>query len=426
MQQHGSRRHGWLSEQVKAALKDSSWVTVAWDWFQTLLGRAAEAVLWATMVFSCYLLVPGAAQPPAQVSSLAFILQFIALDIGGLGLNKAAQQQGLARWSYARIIAYILIGITLITVTISGIEHAVKLGAALQTWIEVSLVVARSVMTVLYSQAIHDLKHQAENMRERLRDLEGEVSSGHERVSSLERQLEGERREVGRLRVQLAEREQQVDTLTSQVSSGHERVSSLEQQARSGQSEVSSLRERLSKALEAAESAQAQLRVKERERAALLEALSSEQQTVERLRAQLVTEQERVFSLSERVSSGQPKARVSSPLKVSTGQNKVSSSSVQVDGKAVSSVQHEVSSSSVQVDSGQGHTGQVIHLDSKKRRDGSDERMLAEQIRELLQHEPKLSARAIAARLACSPTTAAKWKAIIESEGEQGQGCVND
>jgi predicted RNase H-like nuclease (RuvC/YqgF family) len=401
MQQHGRRKRPWLSDQVKETLRDSSWGTIAWDWFQTLLGRAAEAVLWATMVFSCYLLVPGAAQPPAEVSSVAFILQFIALDIGGLGLNKAAQQQGLPRTSYARVIACILIGITLVTVTISGIEHAVKVEASLQTWIEVFLVVARSVMTVLYSQAVHDLKHQAQSMRDRIRELEGEVSSGQERLSSLERQLESERREVSNLRVQVAEREQQVDTLTGHLSTGQQKVSSLEQQAKSGQGEVSRLRERLSQALEAAESAQAQLRVKERERAAFEEALNSEQQAVSRLRAQLVAEQERVFTLSERVSPGQQKPRVSSSSKVS--------------------------SQGVQVDTGQGHGGQVTPLDSKKRRE--DEHALAEQVRQLLSQEPGLSARAIAARLGCSPTTGAKWKAAVEQEthgGEQAQECINN
>jgi hypothetical protein len=175
-----------------------------------------------------------------------------------------------------------------------------------------------------------------------------------------------------------------------------------------------------------AESAQAALRVKERERAALSEALNSEQQTVERLRAQLVTEQERVFTLSERVSTGQQKPRASTQQKVSTGQGKVSSSGVQVDGSKVSSLEPQVSSLGVQMDSGQGQTGQVIHLDSKKRREAADERLLAEQIRELLKREPGLSARAIAVRLTCSPTTAAKWKGTIERENEQGQECVND
>src|SRR5690348_4132792 len=100
----------------KDRLRHSSWVTMTWDWFMTFLSRAAEPVLWVSMVFSCYQLIPGAPQPPASVGNSVFICQFIALDVGGMGLNKLAQRQGLGRWSYVRVIAYILIAVTLITV----------------------------------------------------------------------------------------------------------------------------------------------------------------------------------------------------------------------------------------------------------------------------------------------------------------------
>ena len=259
------QQQGWLPEQVKEALKDSSWVTIAWDWFQTLLGRAVDAVLWATMVFSCYQLIPGAAQPDPKVSLFAFILQFIALDVGGLGLNRMAQQQGLARWSYSRVIAYILIGITLVTVTVAGIERAVQVPDQVKAWIEVLLVIARSIMTVLYGQAIHSLKHQVQSTRNRIAELEAQVSSVQREVSSLRRQLESEQRTVSSLRVQVSEKQQEVDTLTGQLQSGQREVSSLKQQATSGQGEVSSLRSRLNTALSEAEGARAQLGVKQRE-----------------------------------------------------------------------------------------------------------------------------------------------------------------
>ena len=68
--------HNW-----KDLLRDSYWVTIAWDWFMTFLSRAAESDLWVTMVFSCYQLIPDAPQPPASVSNGVFICQLIALDV---------------------------------------------------------------------------------------------------------------------------------------------------------------------------------------------------------------------------------------------------------------------------------------------------------------------------------------------------------
>ena len=111
--------------KVKQSLGDSSWFTVAWEWFQTLLGRVCDFVLWVTMIFACYQLIPGAPLPSPQVSVVMFVLQFVALDIGGLSLLQIARRRGLERWSYVCWIAYILIGITLITIAYSGIQHAV-------------------------------------------------------------------------------------------------------------------------------------------------------------------------------------------------------------------------------------------------------------------------------------------------------------
>jgi hypothetical protein len=45
-----------------------------------------------------------------------------------------------------------------------------------------------------------------------------------------------------------------------------------------------------------------------------------------------------------------------------------------------------------------------------------EEKVLEAQIRTLLKTSPGLSGRAIAAKVQCSPTTANKWKSIIEKE----------
>jgi transposase len=76
-----------------------------------------------------------------------------------------------------------------------------------------------------------------------------------------------------------------------------------------------------------------------------------------------------------------------------------------------------------EVDSGQG---KVVKLDTARRRSGQDDSAIAEQIRNLLDKEPGLSGRAVASRLGCSPTTAAKWKSFFEDGGQTSTECVNE
>ena len=52
---------------VGDSLKESTWITASWEWLQKLLGRAVDAVLWTTMIFAGYQLIPGA--PPAPPRS---------------------------------------------------------------------------------------------------------------------------------------------------------------------------------------------------------------------------------------------------------------------------------------------------------------------------------------------------------------------
>lgn len=143
----------------KDYLKDSSWVTVAWEWLQSLLGRAVDFVLWVTMIFACYQLIPGAPVPVQGISVFMFVVQFVALDIGGMSLNQIGQRHGLDRWSYTRVVAYACILVTLSTIVFAGIQHAVpNIPDNVTKGIEVTLVIARSILTVLYGQAIRAIK----------------------------------------------------------------------------------------------------------------------------------------------------------------------------------------------------------------------------------------------------------------------------
>lgn len=376
-----------MQQVWRERLKDSSWVTIAWDWFQTLLGRAVEGILWVTMVFSCYQLIPFAPQAPVSVSTFMFILQFIGLDVGGIGLNKLAQGQGLYKWSFVRVVSYILIGITLVTVAYAGVERAVKIDASTTYGIEVALVVARSIMTVLYGQAIHSLKQQTKSVHSFIGELQ-------ERVDTLRSQLDTEQQRASMLQKQLDTKQQEVSTLHSHLSSG--------------QGEVSRLHSLLDTEQQRAFTLQAQLDMRQQEVSTLQGSLSSGQGEASRLENALDTERERTFTLQKQLDTRQHEVDILRQSLANTGQTK------------------EVSSGQREVDTEK--TARVIRLDtSRLRKSGQDattaDNALVEQIRQLLGSEPGLSGRAIAARLGCSPTTAGKWKTIIEQESIE---CMNE
>src|SRR5262249_18372095 len=134
-------------------------------------------------------------------------------------------------WAYARIIAYILIGITLITIAFAGIKHAMTVDPDIISWVEVVLVVARSVMTVLYGQAIHSLKTDEHMEQDRIAELE-------QVVSNLTVQLDTEQKAVSSLRVQLDREQRKVSSVQQQMD---KEVSSVQLQVSSTMAEVDTL-----------------------------------------------------------------------------------------------------------------------------------------------------------------------------------------
>ena len=92
----------------------------------------------------------------------------------------------------------------------------------------------------------------------------------------------------------------------------------------------------------------------------------------------------------------------------------------------------QVSSGQVKVGTGRG---KVLLLNAgRSRRSGQDERALARLIKQALDDESGISARSIATKVSCSPTTASKWKAFFEEGGQledepgeqSSQECANE
>jgi peptidoglycan hydrolase CwlO-like protein len=333
-----------------------------------------------------------------------FVLQFVALDIGGMGLRQLAQRHGLEKGAYTYKIANACIAVTFATLIFAGLQHATTINPELTTWVEVILVIARSGLTVLYGQAIRALKfvEQTEDneiaaLQEEMSNLRLHVSNEQQRVSSLQTQLDSEKKKVSSVQSELERR------VSDLVSSGQAGVSSVQLELDRATTEVSSLR--------------IQLDGKEQQITSLQEALGSGMKLHENSTQQIVSSVQRqldkaltdVSSLQEQVSSGQQEI-VNLRGQLDSERMKVSSLQDQLDSQRVSTTPQKVSSF---VSSGQS---EGVQLDTEEKEQDISESTIEEQIRAILVEEPGLSGRAIAARVGCSPTTASTWKKAIEQE----------
>lgn len=151
--------------RIRRSLAQSNYITAAWTWFMILAGKAAEPVLVASVLYASVKLLPTVHFPP-QFDVAVFIAQFVALDIGGLSLNKLADQAkedgNEDGAKHARQLSIALVGIMLAGVIMAGVDQIVKMDGQLGTVIDTILLIARAVLAVLYSRVIHSLKKDDE------------------------------------------------------------------------------------------------------------------------------------------------------------------------------------------------------------------------------------------------------------------------
>lgn len=179
----------------KRIFGQSTYITAAWNWFIILAGKAAEPVLVVSVLYASVKLLPLVHFPP-QLDVVVFIAQFIALDVGGLSLNKLADQakkegndEGAKQ---ARRLSLALVAIMLIGVIMAGVDQIMKLEGQVGMIVDTILVIARAVLAVLYSRVIHSLRKDDESPSQEV--IETLV---HETVSIvLAETLKGMRQEI--------------------------------------------------------------------------------------------------------------------------------------------------------------------------------------------------------------------------------------
>ena len=83
------RRKSTTGARFKQAFVQSTSIPTGWNWFMILAGKTAEPVVVASVLSASVTFLPLVHFPP-QLDVVVFVVQFIALDTGGLSLNKLA------------------------------------------------------------------------------------------------------------------------------------------------------------------------------------------------------------------------------------------------------------------------------------------------------------------------------------------------
>lgn len=237
--------HWWNDQELfLRGLAQSNYVTAFWDWCMMLLGKAAEPVLFVSVLYSGYELLPGVPQPGAVIDAPMFVTQQAALDIGGLGLMKMAKHAHLPKESFPYRVGIILVGLMIGNVATASLEKVVHLPPVASTIIEAVLLIARAVMAVLYGHAIHALKDEGVTLSHGPSRVQAQVEQVQHQIEELTEGIQQQGGQVQRLELHLAELVQRVQGFREEL---HRVQSELPQQVQqmvqSGvQCEVQSLR----------------------------------------------------------------------------------------------------------------------------------------------------------------------------------------
>ena len=148
-------------EAFKSNFTQSNYITDFWNWFMTLMSKAAEMVLFGTVLYSGYQLLPGVAHVPAPIDAAVFVVQQGALDIGGMGLLKLAKRADLPKDSFPVRLGISLVVLMILNVALASIKHTLPmLPDGVFVGVETLLLIARAVVAVLFGHAIHALREE--------------------------------------------------------------------------------------------------------------------------------------------------------------------------------------------------------------------------------------------------------------------------
>src|SRR5258707_13779020 len=159
LQQPPSSHPRW--DVFTSRFKQSNYIADFWNWFMTLMSKAAEMVLFGTVLYSGYQLLPGVPHVPASVDAAVFVIQQGALDIGGMGLLKLAKRANLAKGAFPVRLGMSLVVLMILNMALASIKHTLPMiPGGVFVGIETLLLIARAIVAVLFGHAIYALREE--------------------------------------------------------------------------------------------------------------------------------------------------------------------------------------------------------------------------------------------------------------------------
>jgi hypothetical protein len=198
--QQTSKHPKW--DAFKSSFKQSNYITDFWNWFMTLMSKAAEMVLFGTVLYSGYQLLPGVPHVPATIDAAVFVIQQGALDIGGMGLLKLAKRAGLPRDAFPVRLGMALVVLMILNVALASIKHSLPMiPDGVFVGIETILLIARAIVAVLFGHAIYALREEygdstitikdANALQQRIVELSAELTTNfNQQLQRLEIQFQ--------------------------------------------------------------------------------------------------------------------------------------------------------------------------------------------------------------------------------------------
>jgi hypothetical protein len=163
-------------------------ITDAWEVTIAYAGRVAEWVLFGCMMMNIIEILPGVHITDAA-SNVILGVQAITLDIGGLGLYtiaKHASDQGDEKAARrASITSYCLIGLMIVTVLLVAVGTLYPTAKSTTDQIGTWLILARVVMTVVYSFIMHSLHQYGQELPVRRDQLEEREARFNEHIQAI-------------------------------------------------------------------------------------------------------------------------------------------------------------------------------------------------------------------------------------------------
>jgi hypothetical protein len=194
-----------------SSFKQSNYITDFWDWFMTLMSKAAEMVLFGTVLYSGYQLLPGVPHVPAPIDAAVFVIQQGALDIGGMGLLKLTKRAGLPRDSFPVLLGASLVVLMILNVVLASVKHTLPMiPDGVFVGIETLLLIVRAIVAVLFGHAIHALREEY-----------GESAITVKEASELQQTIEGLSSELARVQQDIQRR------LSSELTATNRRLTDL-------------------------------------------------------------------------------------------------------------------------------------------------------------------------------------------------------